>query len=123
MGKATASAPVGAMKEPKRLAPYKAHGSGVRATGTVDKLEKHPEGGSHVRMTIRHAGPQKEGEYSPYGGGDETHIVMPAGDASRFGFGDQVTVHVAKASKARRAEPDADDAPAARGPVSIRRAK
>jgi len=101
MPKATAgahapmSASIDAMpKEKPPVAPFKAHKGGVRATGTVSEVSKHPRGGSHVRVTIRHTPEKKANEFEPYDAGHETSVTMPGHLAKRFPFGKKVAVHV-----------------------------
>lgn len=92
--KAPASASIDVPKARLPVAPFKAHKGGVRATGTVSEVRKHPSGGGSVRVTIRHTSDKKPGEYEPYDGGQETSVHMPSHLAKRFPFGKKVAVHV-----------------------------
>lgn len=75
------------------VAPFKPYKGGVRAVGTVSEVRRHPEGGSHVRVTIRHGKPKPAGMgYDPYDSGAETTVSMDAKHAKRFPFGS--TAHV-----------------------------
>jgi hypothetical protein len=99
-------------RRPQPVAPFKAHAHGVRATGTVSAVGESHRTSKHVRVTVRHGGPKKDGEYNDFDGGHETTIVLPAHLAKRFPHGKQVSVVVAP--KGTRGGPmaidEADDA-------------
>ncbi len=107
-------APGGAISDrrPQPVAPFKAHAHGVRATGTVSSVGESHRTSKHVRVSIRHGAPKKDGEYNDFDGGHETTITLPAHLAKRFPHGKQVSIVVAP--KGTRAGPmaidEADDA-------------
>lgn len=112
---ATKSAPDAAKsidhKRPDPVAPFKAHAHGVRATGTVSNVGETHRTSKHVRVTIRHTGPKKEGEYHEFDSGHETQVTMPAHLAKRFPHGKKVTMHVMPhGAKGAPPEDQADDA-------------
>lgn len=99
-----------AYKEPKQTVHYAGHGKGVRAKGSVSKIEVHPNG-KHATVSVRHGAPSKSDSKYADSMDSETHSsVMSASDARKFKPGQKVHVAIMP-------DDDGDEAPAKKSPA------